>query len=105
MFLVGVCALTILVSGLLLSLVVVIFPIVRRLQSWKEAIGQKESFGSFAQWSVGSFGKLTAIQTIWSIAAYAVFFLLNLQQDKGRLLSSEQTLFALSQLSRKACAE
>jgi len=48
-------------------------------------LDKKNPLGSFVEWSVGFFRKLTAIQTVWSVAAYAVFWRLNLQQDKSRL--------------------
>ena len=85
MFLVGVCALFIAVSGLLLSLVIAIFPIFRRLQRTEEATDQRESLGSFAQWAARCFARMTAVQTIWSIIAYAGFCVLNLPQGKSRL--------------------
>jgi hypothetical protein len=85
LFLVELSALVIAASGAFFLLAIAIFPVVSRMRKTEPRSNQKESVRTFAQWAVKMFAKMTTARVAWSVLAYALFRVLNVDEDKSRL--------------------
>ncbi len=95
LFLVELSAFVIAASGAFLLLAIAIFPVVSKMRKTEPGSNQKESVRSFAQWAAKMFAKMTTVRVAWSVMAYALFRVLDVEEHKSRFFIVAGNLITL----------